>query len=85
MVSEWCSRIKLLSEIARAPPHAAYTAYIHGEKHKVTYFLRTLNGISDALKPLDDVINKEFIPALFGTNITDQDRDLLALPIKDGG
>ena len=37
------------------------------------------------MKPLDDIIDNEFIPALFGHNLSASDRALLALPIKDGG
>ena len=84
-VDEWSVRMKKLSEMARSQPHAAYAAYIHGEQHKYTYFLRTLHNISDLLEPLDSIINNELIPALFGTNISSNDREILALPIKDGG
>ena len=84
-VTEWVRQIRTLTNIAKSQPHAAYSAYIHGEQHKFTYFLRTLDDISEILKPLDDVIENEFVPTLFGTTITDPDRELLALPIKDGG
>ena len=46
-VSTWISNIKALSEIAKTQPHAAYAAFIHGEQHKYTYFLRTIVGIAD--------------------------------------
>ena len=84
-VAEWCKQVKNLSKMAKSQPHAAYAAYIHGEQHKFNYFLRTLDGISEELKPLDDVIENEFLPALFGTSITTADRKILALPIRDGG
>ena len=71
--------------IAKTQPHAAYAAYIHGEQHKYTYFLRTIANISELLKPLDDIISNEFLPSLFGSSISPNERDLLALPIKDGG
>ena len=59
-----------LTEIAKSQPHAAYAAYIHGEQHKYTYFLRTLNNISEVLEPLDKIIANDFIPSLFGTSIS---------------
>ena len=77
--------MRKLTEIAKTQPHAAFTAYIHGEQHKYTYFMRTLNNISETLDPLDRIISNEFIPSLFGTSISPNERDLLALPIKDGG
>ena len=85
MVTEWCKQLKVLSTIAKSQPHVAYTGYTHGMKHKFTYFIRTLEGIAEALTPIDEVLNNDFIPALFGTQITEADRELLALPIKDGG
>ena len=84
-VAEWCKRITNLSEIAKSQPHAAYSAYIHGEQHRYTYFARTISGISENLKPLDNLINEKFVPALFGREVTDNEREVLALPVKEGG
>ena len=84
-VEEWCNRLKKLSQIGKVHPQAAYIAYIQGEQHRYTYFLRTISSISHILKPLDEIIDHEFIPALFGSNLSAKDRELLALPIKEGG
>ena len=84
-VSEWCSKLKVLSKMAHSNPQTAYAAYIFGEQHKYTYFLRTIQGISDILKPIDDVMDNEFIPALFGSNITPNEREIISLPIREGG
>ena len=82
---KWVKNIYKLSEIAQAQRHAAYAAFIHGEQHKYTYFLRTIADISDNLKPLDDAISNNFLPALFGGDISDSERDILSLPVKEGG
>ena len=84
-VSEWCNRITKLSSIAKSQPQAAYAAFIMGEQHKYTYFIRTIHNIADNLKPLDAAIDNELIPALFGSNISAKDREILSLKIKDGG
>ena len=47
--------------------------------------MRTINDTSDLIKPLDDIITNQFIPALFGTSISPNERELFSLPIKDGG
>ena len=47
--------------------------------------MRTIHNISENLKPLDDVINNKFIPALFGDEISDNERDIISLPVKLGG
>ena len=84
-VAIWCEKLKRISEIAKLQPHAAYTAYVHGEQHKYTYFLRTLPNIAEQLKPLDDLISNDFIPALFGCNLSPNERQILTFPIKEGG
>ena len=83
-VTDWCNNITKLSKIAHSQPHAAFAAFIHGEQHKYTYFMRTIPGINENLKPLDDAINN-FITSLFGREVSDNERDLFAMPIKDGG
>ena len=71
--------------MAHSNPQTAYAAYIFGEQHMYTYFMRTIQGISDILKPIDDVMDNEFIPALFGSNISPNERELVSLPIREGG
>ena len=55
-VVEWCKEITKLSEISKKQPHAAFSAYIHGQQHRFTYFLRTIEGMENYLKPLEDAI-----------------------------
>ena len=59
--------------------------FTHGEQHKFSYFMRTLPGLEQFLKPLDDVIMHKFLPALFGSVISETERCLLALPVQEGG
>ena len=74
-----------LSYIAQTQPHAAYTAFTHGLKHKFTYLMRTIPNISELLKPLDDAINN-FVKSLFNNyNFNETERLLLSLPPKFGG
>ena len=79
------SNINSLSEIAKTQPHVAYAAFIHGEQHKYTYFLRTIAGITENLKPLDEAIDNNFIPSLFGSELSEYEREILTLPIRKGG
>ena len=84
-VNNWCEEIIKLSEFAKTQPHAAYSAFCHGEVHKFTSFLITIPGLQEYIKPLDDLIKNEFIRTLLQAIITDQDRVLYLLPIKHGG
>ena len=78
--------LKILSKIAQIEPQAAYSAFIGGFKGKLTYFMRTIPEIDQFLKPIENTIRNEFIPALTGGDIcSDNDRQLLSLPARYGG
>ena len=47
--------------------------------------MRTISGISELLKPLEEVIALKFIPALVGRAVSAEERTLLALPVRLGG
>ena len=84
-VEEWCKEMKRLSALAKTQPHAAFSAYIHGEQHKFTYFLRTTEGMNELTKPLDDIIMNTFLPAIFGETLSPQEKGLFALLISEDG
>ena len=82
----WIEEIKILSEIAKSQPQAAYSCFITGFRHKVTYYMRTINGASNQLQSLDQVIQTEFIPSITGGIICNENyRKLLSLPPKLDG
>lgn len=86
-VEKWVSELDILSDIANTQPHAAHAYFVHAQQSKWTYAQRTMKQISHLLQPLEDVIRRKFIPALFGNGhqISDIDRRLYALPGKCGG
>ena len=85
-VSEWVCELKQLTEIASTQPQAAYAALTHGLMSRWMYVARTIPNISDLLMPLEEVIRHQFLPALTGRRgITDEERDLFALPCRLGG
>ena len=65
-VSKWGEELHLLSQIAGTQPHAAYTAFTKGYRSRFTYFLRTIPAFEDYLDPIDEILNSELIPTLFG-------------------
>ncbi|KAG1714378.1 Protein lifeguard 1 [Nymphon striatum] len=84
-VKEWIDEMSTLTQISHTEPHAAYSAFTHGFKHKFTYLMRTIPNIEQYLKPLDAAIDK-FIKSLFGNHeINENERMLLSLPVKAGG
>ena len=86
MVRIWNQQLECLSNIAETEPQAAYLAFTMGFKHKITYFMRTIPGISDELKKLDETVRDRFLPAVCGGHVcSDQERELLSLPTRNGG
>ena len=77
--------INKLSDFGQSQPQAAYPAFTHGVRHKMTYFMRTIEGLDQYLQPLDKLIDEKFIPALFGCPITPLERRTVALPVRCGG
>ena len=78
--------MKQLIAIAKTEPQAAYSAFTAGFRHIMTYYIRTIPNISTILKPLDDLVANEFIPAITGGHHCSEDeRRLLSLPVRLGG
>lgn len=85
-VLKWVNEVKVLSDIARTEPHAAYSAYTHGLQHQWRFVMRTIPGISPLLRPLENSIRNTLIPALLRCHtLGDEERMLLALPPRLGG
>jgi hypothetical protein len=85
LVTEWSQMIKVLTKYAISQPHAAYSAFTHGVRHKMTYFMRTIENLSEYMDPIDKLITTEFIPALLGCPVSVIERQIMALPVKYGG
>ena len=85
-VEEWIAELEQLSIIAHSHPQAAYCAYSHGLKGKWLYLAWTVPNISKLLQPLENILREKFIPALTGRPApSDTERELLALPARNGG
>ena len=79
------SEIQTLSEIACTEPHAAYSAFVHGVKHRYTFIMRTVPDIEALLIPLDEAINSFIRVLMQGYSFNDEERLLFSLPAKYGG
>ena len=79
-------RLKALVK-SQSQPHAAYAAFIKGYKSKFTYFLRTIDSFEDYVDPIQEVVNRLFLPVLFGQTepLPDQLNDLITLTPAQGG
>ena len=85
-VEAWVKQINTLAMIAKIDPHCAYAGYTHGLRHKFTYTMRTIPDIGSLLQPLEEAIRNKLIPALTEQLVlSDDERSLIALPVKLGG
>ena len=85
-VKEWSKDIEALVEIASSEPQLAYSAYIFGTSRRWQTVCRTTPGISDHLRPLEELIRGRLIPAIMGgRHPSDEQRLIYSLPAKMGG
>ena len=75
-----------MSTIAEIQPQATYSAFVSSFKNKLSFFMRNIPNISNLLIPIEDTIRNQFIPAITGGRIcNEEDRRLLSLPTRYGG
>ena len=84
-VNDWVEELTNLANMAKTDPHSALCAFTHGLRHKWSYTMRTIDGISELLKPLEECIHTKFIPSLIGKQVNQTERMLLSLPPRMGG
>ena len=82
-------KLQSLSKHAQDDPQAAYSAFIKVWTHFVpsrwTHFQRIVPDASELFEPLENVIRDQLIPALVGREVSDAERQMLALPLRHGG
>ena len=84
-VQQWCTELETLTSFATTEPQAAYAAYAFGLKGKWNFLQRVLPNLADEFQPLEDLIRSNFLPKLTGRDLTKVEREILALPARDGG
>ena len=84
-VNSWLKELENLCNTAEFQPQAAYSAFIFGFVHKFTYYLGTIPDIVQLLLPIEQFIASKFIPSLFGCEVSQEMREILALPNRLGG
>ena len=85
-VANWKAEIGHLSSFAKSEPHAAYAALTHGLMSHWMFSLCSIEGIAHLMQPMEDAIRLQLLPAITGRDaLTDDERDLLALPARLGG
>ena len=85
-VNQWIEEINRLATIAQLQPQSAYSALTNGLMSKWKYLMRVIPDIHLKLQPIEDAIRQRLLPAITGrNNINNTERQLLALPDREGG
>ena len=84
-VEEWVAQVTRLTEFAPTQPQSSYAAFVFGLRHRWTYVLRTLPDIAPFLEPLERAIADLLVPDITEYVTTQEERDLLELPVRLGG
>ncbi len=84
-IAGWVKDVNQLSDIAKEDPHVAYAGFTKGLAHRWSYIQRTIPGISDLFIPLEEAIRNNFVPAIVGRQVSELEREMLALPLRFGG
>ncbi len=84
-VEKWVKDVEELAIIAEDEPQSVLSAFNIAVAHRWTYLQRTVDGISEYFKPLEDALRNKLIPALIGRQVSDDERTMLSLPYRFGG
>ena len=83
LVKAWNSQLCMLSTVLESQAQAAYSTFVNGFKNKLSYFMRTIPNISNLLLPIKDTTRNQFIPAITGGRIcNEEEHKLLSLPTR---
>ena len=66
-------------------PQAAYAGYSFGMKAKWNFLQRTIPHTGDLFKPLEELLSSTFITNLTGHVHSPIEREIMALPARNGG
>ena len=84
--SEYNQIVEKLSKHAKVSPQNVFHCYTKGLQNKVTFLSRTTPNFIGNLEETERKIKENLIPAITGKNdITDEERSLFSLPVRDGG
>jgi len=84
-VEVWVKDLELLSKYAQDDPQAAYSAFTKGLCSRWTHFQKTVLDMSELFEPLENAIRDHLIPALIRREVSEAERQILALSLQHGG
>ena len=84
-VDGWVNHVHVFGDIAHTQPQLAYAAVLRSLQHEWTFLLRVLHDCGALFQDLEFSLASNFLPAIFGVEVSSAERDLLSLPLRMGG
>ena len=84
-IRKWVEDVEELADIAQDEPQLVYSSFTKAICHRWTYVQRTIPNIEHHFEKLEEAIRDKLIPALIGRNVSNIERQILALPVRFGG
>ena len=84
-VQMWVRCVEKLTKAAGSQPQATYAALTKSLQFEWAYLQRVIPNCADAFVPLCEIITANFLPAVLGGGISEEERILFSLPVRSGG
>ena len=84
-VNNWVNHVHVFGDIALSQPQLAYTAVTRSLQFEWTFLLRVLHDGGALFQDLESSLASNFLPAIFGVEVSSAERDLFSLPLQMGG
>ena len=84
-VQSWVKSLKILSEVARKQPQAAYVAVSKSLQNEWNYMQRIFPDCEDLFSPLKQSLLEDFFPSLTSNPISDLEFNIFEKPTRMAG
>ena len=84
-VTKWAEVVEDLADAAVRYPQDTYIAFIKSLQCEWEYLQRAVENKGEEFSPLTEVIQKKFLPAVFGRELSDWEKEMVKLPTSKGG
>ena len=84
-VDSWSDCVSRLADVAVLQPQDAYAAVTKSLTFEWNFLQRVISGCGPAFQPVEDKLVQCFIPSLFGSEVSIEERSLFELPVKYAG
>ena len=79
-IQKWIQSVEKLSKVARTQPQAAFVAMTKSLQMEWTFIQRVMKNSEVNFIPLKRAIIDNFLPDLFGSEVTEDESDLFCCP-----